>query len=136
MTLKDFRQLNVLDYQIRDLKEKVERARAVAEKCTVTYRETPGGSNGLNSKKEAFDRMCDLEKQLASVQEELTSIIRAYNDIDDRIVKAAINLKYDVMHCGKHPISWNAVARRLGGALSGDGIRMSCKRYFEKNSRT
>lgn len=133
MTLKDFRQLNVLDYQIRDLKEKIARAQAVAEKCTVSFSAEPKGSGGQNSKEQAYLRLIQLKADLIIIQGDLNAIMRAYDRIDDRLVKTALNLKYDVEHLGRHPISWTAVAMIIGGGNTGDGIRMCCKRYLEKH---
>lgn len=134
MTLKDFRQLNILNYQIQKQKEKIEQARSQAEKCTVSYSAEPKGSNGKNSKEEEYIRLIQLKADLIIIQGDLNAIMRAYDRIDDRIVKIALNLKYDVENLGNHPISWNAVAMRIGGGNTGDGIRMCCKRYLERNT--
>lgn len=133
MTLKDFRQLNILNYQIQKQKEKIEQARSQAEKCTVSYSAEPKGSNGKNSKEEEYRRLIQLKADLIIIQGDLNAIMRAYNRIDDRLVKTALNLKYDVENLGKHPISWAAVAMIIGGGNTGDGIRMCCKRYLEKH---
>lgn len=133
MTLKDFRQLNILNFQIQKQKEKIERAREQAEKCTVSYSAEPKGSGGQNSKEQAYIRLIQLKAELILIQGDLNAIMQAYDRIDDRLVKTALNLKYDVEHLGKHPISWTAVAMRIGGGNTGDGIRMCCKRYLEKH---
>ncbi len=133
MTLKDFRKLNILNYQIESLKEKIEKARSQAEKCTVSYSAEPKGSNGKNSKEEEYIRLIDLKGQLISAQCKLNAIMRAYDRIDDILVKTALNLKYDIEHFGRNQISWTAVAMQIGGGNTGDGIRMYCKRYLEKN---
>lgn len=133
MTLKDFRQLNILNYQIQKQKEKIEQARSQAEKCTVSYSAEPKGSNGKNSKEEEYIRLIQLKADLIIIQGDLNAIMRAYDRIDDRLVKTALNLKYDVENLGKHPISWTAVAMIIGGGNTGDGIRMYCKRYLERS---
>lgn len=134
MTLKDFRQLNILNYHISDLKEQIRQAEVNAEKCTVSFNDSVVSGSSMNQKEDCYARLMDLRKKLKNAQDELDMVLTVYNKIDDRLVKTALNLKYDVEHLGRHPISWAATAWRIGGGNTGDGIRMCCKRYFERNT--
>lgn len=134
MTLKDFRQLNIMNYHISDLKEKIRQAEVNAEKCTVSFSDSVVSGSSMNRKEDCYARLMDLQKKLKNAQDELDMVLTAYNRIDDRLVKTALNLKYDVEHLGRHPISWTATAWRIGGGNTGDGIRMCCKRYLERNT--
>ena len=130
VTLKDFRQLNILNYHISDLKEKIRQAEVNAEKCTVSFSDSVVSGSSVNRKEDCYARLMDLRKKLKNAQDELDTVLTAYNRIDDRLVKTAMNLKYDVEHLGRHPISWTATAWIIGGGNTGDGIRMCCKRYL------
>lgn len=132
MTLKDFRQLNILNYHISDLKEKIRQAEVNAEKCTVSFSDSAVSGSSMNRKEDCYARLMDLQKKLKNAQDELDMVLTAYNRIDDPLVKTALNLKYDVEHLGRHPISWTATAKSLGGGNTGDGLRMLCKRQIEK----
>lgn len=107
--------------QLRYLRREIERER---EELAGRARERPVSSYHAAETAETCGRIAVRLEQHIAERDRLETYIAA---IDDSLTRQAFVLRFS------DGLSWRAVAYRIGGGNTADGIRMQCVRYLRKN---
>lgn len=147
MTLKELNNLRYIDGEIKILKEHIEELRAQAERITPSVATTEY-IDEITGKKEicvvpniggtghGHDRIADsvaaiiaeenkLEKLLTKRQQEKVCLMQYINGISDAHLRTIFFLRFI------KGLSWNAVAIKMGGGNTSDGVRKKVMRYID-----
>lgn len=109
--------------QLRHLRREIDFER---EQLSGLVRERPISAAHVAETAEKCRRLAERMEQHIAERDRLEAYITGIND---SLTRQAFILRFS------DGLSWRAVACRIGGGNTADGIRMQCCRYLRKNSR-
>lgn len=128
MTMNELYRLKDLRKEVADLKNRIERLEGRATRTGTAPSGMPFGG-GITDKTGTGADLADLRDELtraeAAAQAELLKLLAYIRSVDDPFIRNA--MRYRFVDC----LSWSAVAWRIGGNNTGDGVRMAVKRYVQ-----
>jgi len=107
--------------QLRYLRREIERER---EELAGRVRERPASAAHAAETAETCGRIAVRLEQHIAERDRLEAYIAA---VPDSLTRQALVLRFS------DGLSWRAVAYRIGGGNTADGIRMQCVRYLQRN---
>ena len=129
MTIKELYSLWYIEQEIKEYELKIVELREMATNITPNYTGMPSGSNVSDKVGKAAQAVIDyinlLEDAIQQKIEQSIKINAFILDIDDAQLRQIMYLRF------VKRMSWQAVAMRIGGGNSADGVRMRCNRYVK-----
>lgn len=134
MTLKELYSLYYIQQEIKEYELKILELKEMATNITSNNSGMPRGSNTTNKTEAAVAAIIDytslLEKAIQNKIEQEIIINTFILDIDDAQLRQIMYLRFIKR------LSWQAVASRIGGGNTADGVRKRCNRYVRKTETT
>jgi len=133
MTLKELYSLYYIEQEIKEYELKIIELREMATRITPNYSGMPRGSETNNKTENALTAIIDytqlLENAIKNKIEQSIKINTFILDIDDAQLRQIMYLRFIKR------LSWQAVANRIGGGNTSDGVRKRCNRYVRKSEK-
>lgn len=130
MTLQELYSLYYIKQEIEDFKLKIIELREQAESITPKYSDAPSGGGCSDKVGNAVATIAVYEDMLADAitrkTEQAMKITEYILSIDDPQLRRIMYLRF-IEH-----LSWRAIAERIGGGNTEDGVRKRCNRYVRK----
>ena len=133
MTLKELYSLYYIEQEIKEYELKIVELREMATSITQNYSGMPSGGNVSDKVGKAATAIAQytemLDKVIQQKVEQSIKINAFILDIDDAQLRQIMYLRFIKR------LSWQAVASRIGGGNTADGVRKRCNRYVRKSEK-
>lgn len=130
MTIKELYSLWYIEQEIKEYELKIVELREMATNITPSYTGMPAGGNVSDKVGNAATAIVEyinlLENAIQSKIEQSIKINAFILDIDDAQLRQIMYLRF------VKRLSWQAVANRIGGGNTADGVRKRCNRYIKR----
>lgn len=133
MTLQELYSLYYIEQEIKEYELKIVELREMASNITPSYTGMPSGSNVSDKVGKAATAIVEYTEMLdKAIQEKIEQSIKINAfilDIEDAQLRQIMFLRFIKR------LSWQAVASRIGGGNTADGVRKRCNRYVRKSEK-
>lgn len=132
MTIKELYSLWYIEQEIKEYELKIVELRELASNISPNYTGMPAGKNKSDKVGNAATAIVEytqfLEKAMKEKIEQSIKINAFILDVDDAQLRLIMYLRFIKR------MSWQAVANRMGGGNTANGVRMRCNRYIKSSN--
>ena len=133
MTIKELYSLYYIEQEIKEYELKIVELRELATNISPNYTGMPGAQTVSDKVGNAVTAIVEYTQMLENaIQEKIEQSIKinAYIlDVEDPQLRQIMFLRF------VKRLSWQAVANRIGGGNTADGVRMRCNRYVKNKNK-
>lgn len=133
MTIKELYSLYYIEQEIKEYELKIVELRELAENISPSYSGMPSSGKVSDKVGNAAAAIVEYTKMLEdAIQQKIEQSIKINDfilNIDDAQLRQIMFLRF------VKRLSWQAVANRIGGGNTADGVRKRCNRYVRKSEK-